>query len=310
MKFASFCRAALLWAIGTLLVVVSADTYAVAEGNRSMLVALGCFWCAEQAFEQYAPGVVEAVSGFAGGIMENPTYSNHRGHYEVALIEYDPNKTSYEVLVNYAYRNMDPFDSEGQFCDKGRSYLPAIFYETEEELAVAENVLAGIIEAKGWQLDDIAAPILKRPKFWTASDYHQDYYLKNPAIYGYYKNGCGRPTRLKEVWGLDEYTCYHEEEHTCFIDYTGNITSVTDDGDDDEDEEEEGLLVPTVINANGQVVKIESNIKGAGAEKAALMPRWATGLVILGSVLVFGVGLFFVHRKYFKKDESKKQYRI
>jgi len=302
MKSGPFYRAALLWAIGTLLVVVSADTYTVAEGNRSMLVALGCFWCAEQAFEQYAPGVVEAVSGFAGGELENPTYSNHNGHYEVVLVEYDPTKTSYEVLVNYAYRNMDPFDSRGQFCDKGQSYLPAIFYETQEELEIAEDVLAGILEVKGWQLNEIAAPILKRPKFWTASTYHQDYYLKNPAIYGYYKNGCGRPTRLKEVWGLEEYTCYHEEGHTCFIDYTSNVTSVTADDD-------VGLLVPTVINSNGQVVKAESNIKGAGAEKAALMPRWATALVALGGLSVFGVGLsIVVYRKYFQNDE--KQYPI
>jgi len=272
-----------------------------AEGNRSMLVALGCFWCAEQAFEQYAPGVVEAVSGYAGGTTENPTYSNHRGHYEVALVEYDPTKTSYEVLVNYAYRNMDPFDAEGQFCDKGQSYLSAIFYETDEEMEIAEGVLAGILQAKNWEFDNIAAPILQRPKFWKAEEYHQDYYLKNPSRYGYYKNGCGRPTRLKEVWGLEEYECYHEEEHTCFIDYAKNITSSSSTSTDDE-----GILVPTVINANGEVVKAESNIKGADAEKAALIGPWETAWIVLGGLAVFGCGgLFLVYyKKYFKKSDN------
>ena len=226
MTLGSFCRAALL-VIGIALVVdlASADDYKIAEGNESMLVALGCFWCAEQAFEQYAPGVVEAVSGFAGGELQNPSewsvvfdgrkaaelryqigffdvevllemekltkyfflsfflsfcvamylhsscsklaaYRNHDGHYEVILIEYDPSKTSYEVLVNYAYRNMDPFDAFGQFCDKGQAYYPAIFYETEEEREIAEDVLTEILEAKDWDLDDIAAPLLKRPTFW------------------------------------------------------------------------------------------------------------------------------------------------
>ncbi len=84
----------------------------------------------------------------------------------MALIEYDPTKTSYEVLVNYAYHNMDPFDGSGQFCDKGRSYKPAIFYETEEELMIAQDVLDAILEAKEWDIDTIMAPILRRPKFW------------------------------------------------------------------------------------------------------------------------------------------------
>jgi peptide-methionine (S)-S-oxide reductase len=96
-------------------------------------------------------------------------YRNHPGHYEVILIEYDPTKTSYEVLVNYAYRNMDPFDGLGQFCDKGTSYLPAIFYEAETEREVAEDVLASILEQQGWDLSDIAAPILERPVFWTGT---------------------------------------------------------------------------------------------------------------------------------------------
>lgn len=211
-------------------------------------------------------------------------YYNHFGHYEVALIEYDPKKTSYEVLVNFAYRNMDPFDSKGQFCDKGYSYLPAIFYETDEELEIAEQVLADIVESKGWELEDIAAPILPRPKFWIAEEYHQDYYLKNPSRYGYYKNACGRPQRLKEIWGLEEYDCFHEKVNQCFIDYmtSGNFTFVDDEG------------LPTVINVDGEVVVVETNIKGAGAEIAAVLPPWGPYVIaltafaaVLTAVLVF-----------------------
>ncbi len=102
-------------------------------------------------------------------LYTHTAYRNHNGHYEVVLVEYDPTKTSYEVLVQYAYRNMDVFDGAGQFCDKGRSYKPAIFYETEEEFGIAQDVLGEILEQKDWQLEDIAAPILKRPKFWIGT---------------------------------------------------------------------------------------------------------------------------------------------
>jgi len=272
------CAAVVVFA--NALVLVSAlpeDEYSVAEGNRSLVVALGCFWCAEQAFEQYAPGVFEAVSGYAGGSNNNPTYRNHPGHYEVVLIEYDPAKTSYEVLVNYAYRNMDPFDGTGQFCDKGSSYYPAIFYETESEREIAEDVLDSILIENDWDSADIPAPILPRPAFWIAEDYHQDYYIKNPSNYGFYKNGCRRPQRLKEVWGTEVYKCYHDEEHTCFVaepidgDSGSNSTST----------------VPQILNANGELVDADSNLKMVDPEIVGLLPTWAKWVIgIVGGVIV------------------------
>ena len=206
-------------------------------------------------------------------------YYNHDGHYEVALIEYDPKKTSYEVLVNYAYRNMDPFDSRGQFCDKGFSYLPAIFYATDEELEIAERVLEDIVQAKGWDMEDISAPILRRPKFWIAEDYHQDYYLKNPERYGYYKNACGRPKRLKEIWGLEEYECYHEKTNECF---------------------------PTGINADGEVVAVETNIKGAGAEVAAVLPPWGPYVIAVAAGIVCIAVAVVVRKKCYSNGETGK----
>ena len=271
-------RALILFFVVVATVVVSIiaaadeDDYTVADGNKSLVVALGCFWCAEQAFEQYAPGVVEAVSGYAGGTNDNPGYRDHPGHYEVILIEYDPNKTSYEVLVEYAYRNMDPFNGDGQFCDNGSSYYPAIFYETDDERTIAENVLIEILDEQNWDEDDIKAPILERPTFWTAEDYHQDYYIKNPSNYGFYKNGCRRTQRLKEVWGEEVYKCYHDESYSCFND--------------------------TVINTNGDEVSVELNTKNAPEEVIGILPRWAIILVsVLGGTIVAG-GLLFIMFRY------------
>jgi len=307
-----------LWAIFGVVAMtlgrVSADNYAVAEGHRSLMVAIGCFWCGEQAFEQYAPGVIEVVSGYAGGINDNPTYRNHPGHYEVILIEYDPKKTSYELLVNYAYRNMDPFDGTGQFCDKGSSYYPAVFYETDDELEVAEDVLGEILALKGWEMQDIAAPILPRPVFWIAEDYHQDYYIKNPQNYGFYKNGCRRPQRLKEVWGEDEYKCYHEETHSCFVDMMLDITAA-DESDNttistvdvvtngDASEQQPVVGTPQIVNADGELVAAESNIKQAKPETTAKLPRWAIVLIcaVVG-VVVLGLILF----RYYQGTGSSK----
>jgi len=102
--------------------------------------------------------------------VHRAAYKNHPGHYEVVLIEYDPTKTSYELLVEYAYRNLDPFDGNGQFCDKGASYHPAIFFATEEEQLRAEEVLAEILELyPDWSEESIKVPILERPKFWKGA---------------------------------------------------------------------------------------------------------------------------------------------
>jgi len=245
------------------------DDYTIAPNNKSLLVALGCFWCAEQAFEQYAPGVIEAVSGYAGSNgNSNPTYHNHPGHYEVILIEYDPTKTSFELLVEYAFRNLDPFDTRGQFCDKGSSYLPAIFYANEEERLVVENVRGELLATyrSSWDATTMAVPIVERPTFWKAEEYHQNYYIKKPGNYGYYKQACGRTDRLKDVWGEEEYYCYHDLDLSC-------------------------LTNGTVFNEEGVVVDAEVNVKNAPAEVVGLMPQWAIWVVsLVAVVLVCGLG--------------------
>ena len=198
----------------------------------------------------------------------------------MVLIEYDPSKTSYEVLVHYAYRNMDPFDGTGQFCNKGLGYAPAIFYATEEERLVVETVLETILLEKDWNPDDIEASILPRPVFWTAGV--QDFYIRFPSQFGNFNNDCERPERLKQVWGEHEYDCFHDESHACFVTADNPFGDDEDDdwynttlGDDerhnntttkDDDAVVNSALI-RITNADGVLVVAESNAKGAGPER-------------------------------------------
>ena len=169
---------------------------------------------------------------------------HHPGHYEVIEIQYDPSKTSYTVLVAYAYRNMDPFNGHGQFCNSGPSYQPAIFYGTDAERDMATTVFDKIVEAYGWDRTAIVAPILPRPTdFWKADEDHQDYYIKKPRSYGLYKLDCGRAERLQEVWGVEAYGCYHDPTNRCF-----------------------GGKNATVINTKNETVLVEVNVKATPHE--------------------------------------------
>ena len=166
------------------------------------ILAGGCFWCMESDFEKL-PGVTDVISGFTGGTLKDPTYNgDHEGHYEAVEITYDPNQVSYEQLLEYYWVNIDPFDDEGQFCDKGPSYLSAIFVADEKERAIAEQSKREV-EA---QFPDkkIVTPILEASTFYPikgGESYHQDFYKKSPVRYKVYRWNCGRDHRLKEIWG-------------------------------------------------------------------------------------------------------------
>ena len=161
----------------------------------------GCFWCMEGPFDKL-DGVISTTSGYTGGNTENPTYketsSGKTGHYEAIKIEYDPDKVSYEKLLDVYWMNVDPFDDRGQFCDKGPQYRAAIFtnYKEEKELATkSKNALQKKLKGKA----TIVTEILPAKKFYAAENYHQDYYKKNPIRYKYYRHGCGRDKRLEQV---------------------------------------------------------------------------------------------------------------
>ncbi len=162
----------------------------------------GCFWCMEKDYESL-PGVSEAISGFTGGTAENPTYrGDHTGHYEAVRVIYDPEVVTYPELVDHFWVNVDPFDAQGQFCDKGPSYLSAIFVADDEQRAVAEASLE--VVRRQFAPKSIITPILPLQRFYPIKgreSHHQDFYKKSPVRYRTYRWGCGRDRRLREIWG-------------------------------------------------------------------------------------------------------------
>ncbi|WP_428606927.1 peptide-methionine (S)-S-oxide reductase MsrA [Sedimenticola sp.] len=166
------------------------------------ILAGGCFWCMESDFEKLG-GVTDVVSGFTGGTLNNPTYNgDHTGHYESVEITYDPNKVSYKELLDYYWVNIDPFDDRGQFCDKGHSYLSAIFVANDNERKIAEESKREV-EAQ-FPDQKVVTPILAATTFYPIKgneSYHQDYYKNNPVRYKFYRWNCGRDQRLKQIWG-------------------------------------------------------------------------------------------------------------
>ena len=167
--------------------------------TATAIFAGGCFWCMESDYQDY-PGVIDVVSGFTGGTLKNPTYSgNHEGHFEAVKVTYDPAKVSYAALLDRFWINIDPFDNRGQFCDKGFSYRSAIFPGNAEERALAEKTKSEV-EAR-FPNQTVYTEIRDASQFWPVEEYHQDYYLKNPVRYKYYRWNCGRDQRLKQIWG-------------------------------------------------------------------------------------------------------------
>ncbi len=161
----------------------------------------GCFWCVEADFEKL-PGVIEAISGYAGGNTQNPTYKQvthgNTGHYEVAQITFDPQQVSYGELVEYFWRHVNPTDAGGQFCDRGASYRTAIF-ATPKQFAIAQKSKTDLSASK-ILTKPIITPIYTDTPFYAAEDYHQDYYKKNPVRYKLYRSGCGRDSQIKSLW--------------------------------------------------------------------------------------------------------------
>lgn len=166
------------------------------------ILAGGCFWCMESDFEKLE-GVTDVISGFTGGTLENPTYNgDHTGHYEAVEITYDPDKVSYGELLAHYWVNIDPFDDRGQFCDKGPSYLSAIFVANDSERQLAEQSKREV-EAQ-FPDQQVVTPILPVTAFYPIKgneSYHQDYYKNYPVRYKFYRWNCGRDQRLKAIWG-------------------------------------------------------------------------------------------------------------
>jgi len=162
----------------------------------------GCLWCVEEAFDM-VPGVTATVSGYMGGHTPDPTYrqvsTGSTGHNEVVQVSYDPAKVGYAQLLDVFWRNIDPTQANGQFCDHGSQYRSEIFYHDDAQRKAAEASKAALTKNKPFA-GDVHTLVTRAGRFYPAEEYHQDYYRKNPVRYSYYKTGCGREARLKEIW--------------------------------------------------------------------------------------------------------------
>ncbi len=181
----------------------SSISSAAENDHQVATFAGGCFWCVEADFD-HVPGVVRTVSGYTGGALEDPTYrqvsAGGTGHREAVQIFYDPDKVSYETLLEIFWRSVDPTDDGGQFCDRGESYETAIFANSPEQKRLAEDSRRKLGQSA--VLDQpVVTPIEAAGPFYPAEDYHQNYYQTNSLRYNFYRFSCRRDARIEELWG-------------------------------------------------------------------------------------------------------------
>jgi len=185
------------------LTLIAAGAATAAGHLEKATFAGGCFWCMEHPFDAL-PGVVSVTAGYTGGQKKNPTYeevsAGGTGHAEAVQIVFDPSKTGYAKLLEVYWHNIDPTTKDRQFCDSGNQYRAAIFYHTEEQHQAALQSKAALEKAKSFK-EPVVTEIVSAGEFYPAEEYHQHYYKKNPIRYRYYRGGCGRDRRLKELWG-------------------------------------------------------------------------------------------------------------
>lgn len=201
--------------LGLLAMVVFATAATAENGKQSApkdvrqearaIFAGGCFWCMEHPFEQL-PGVKSVISGYTGGAKKDPSYkevsSGSTGHAEAVEVTFDPQRVSYEKLLEVFWRNIDPTDAGGQFVDRGRQYRSGIFTLNEEQQKLAEASRQRLKESGRFDRP-IVTEIVPAAKFFPAEQYHQDYYRKSPIRYKFYRSGSGRDRFLDRVWGSD-----------------------------------------------------------------------------------------------------------
>jgi peptide-methionine (S)-S-oxide reductase len=174
---------------------------AAAQAPATAIFAGGCFWCVEADFDKL-PGVLSTESGYTGGELRNPTYEQvsrgGTGHAESVRVTYDPQKVSYELLLQHFWHHIDPTVKDRQFCDAGNQYRSAIFYLNDAQRSAAQASKAEL--EKSGRLAHVYTEIAQAGTFYPAEEYHQDYYRKNPIRYKVYRTSCGRDARVSEIW--------------------------------------------------------------------------------------------------------------
>ena len=183
-----------------------ATTGELPDGLETAVIGGGCFWCVESPYE-VVPGVHAVISGYAGGFVPEPTYAQvcagTTGHTEVVQVHYDPEVVSYELLLQVAWRNMDPTDADGQFVDRGTQYRPAVYTTTEAQLKAARKSLAALAESGRFGSKKLVVELEPLDRFWPAEEYHQDYCYRSTSKYERYRKGSGRDDFLEKTWGAD-----------------------------------------------------------------------------------------------------------
>ena len=167
---------------------------------EELILAGGCFWCLEHDLESLK-GINFVQSGYSGGDLQNPTYENHEEHQEVVLVNYDPQLVSLSEILRLYLRNIDPLDGKGQFCDRGDSYRPVIFFKGSNEESDAKTALISASNELKVPLEKISVELKSKGKFWLAEEYHQDFAERNELKYKFYRFSCGRDQRLEKLWG-------------------------------------------------------------------------------------------------------------
>ena len=187
--------------ITAIIIFILIPNFSLAKNINEAYFAGGCFWCMEEFFEK-VEGVEKVISGYSGGRTKNPTYKEvtygDTGHFEVIKIVYDRDIINYKKLLNLYWKNIDPFDSAGQFCDKGLSYRSVVFFKTSKEKDEIKDSIKNI--EKKFKGKKVVTFIRKFEKFYHAEDYHQDYYQENFMNYLLYKKACGREQTLNKIW--------------------------------------------------------------------------------------------------------------
>ena len=184
----------------SLLIILSIITNPTKVYSDEIVLAGGCFWCLEHDLE-YLKGVDFVKSGYSGGDLNNPIYENHNGHQEVVLVNYDPKIVSLDKILRLYLRNIDPLDGKGQFCDRGDSYKPVIFFENPLEENQSNDALISASKELKVPIEKIKVEVKSKNKFWLAEDYHQNFAENNEFKYKFYRYSCGRDKRLDDLWG-------------------------------------------------------------------------------------------------------------
>ena len=189
----------------SLLIIFSIIINPIKAYSDEIILAGGCFWCLEHDLE-YVEGVDFVKSGYSGGELNNPSYENHNGHQEVVLVDYDPQVVTLDKLLRIYLRNIDPLDGKGQFCDRGDSYRPVIFYQNSFEEKHSNDALIAASRELKVPTKDIKVQLKLKNKFWLAEDYHQNFADNNEFKYKFYRYSCGRDKRLDQLWGENSRT--------------------------------------------------------------------------------------------------------